>query len=686
MSRKTDIFEAVLTNPYNHNSFVDFVREFLNDMDIVAPTQYKKVYNNFSYYVDGYFHIGNYQGDNGEKIAIFSVALKKGDSVERSRTMQRNFIKPLIEAGNCAGALVAFYTPEEPDKWRLSFIRLDYEFSKGKVTEKLTPAKRYSYLVGKGEPCNTAKQRLFPIFQDDTNNPGIDELEEAFSVEKVTNEFFQLYCEKYHELREYLESNEDFMQEAQIRNFTSEQFAKKLLGQIVFLYFIQKKGWLGVDAIPVTMTEKEYKRAFFARGQKSRDIVGSVYAPQEDGSYKVVFEKLRALSNEDEDFLAGIVKGKPWGTGPKDFMRKMFDGCVDACKNYFDDYLEPLFYTGLNLNRGENGYYPPLHRRIPFLNGGLFEQLDNYEWENNNFNIPNSLFSNVDVKGKRGADGILDIFDRYNFTMNEDEPMEREVAIDPEMLGKVFENLLDVKDRKSKGAFYTPREIVHYMCQETLINHLVTKTGISENAIRDFILYGEYLRDEDTAKTLKVTDASGKSHARMLRGAQVQKFYTTDNISQGDILFLDSELYLKENKTPRSQHHLQSRIVMQGITGVNEKYRLKMSISKEGEYCANSVNYLMCGNYNLYFLGLLNSHLLNWYFAKLSTNSNVNGYEVDNIPVRIDEDNRKRIEEFVNKMLDNPNDYQSEDELNALVYDIYGLSAREREIVEQRYL
>lgn len=512
MSRKTDIFEAVLTSPYNHSSFVDFVREFLNDMDMVAPTQYKKIYNNFSYYVDGYYHIGNYKGDNKEKIAVFSVALKKGDSVERSRTMQRNFIKPLIEAGNCAGALVAFYTPEEPDKWRLSFIRLDYEFSKGKVTEKLTPAKRYSYLVGKGEPCNTAKQRLFPIFQDDTNNPGIDDLEEAFSVEKVTNEFFRLYCEKYHELREYLESNEDFIQEAQIRNFTSEQFAKKLLGQIVFLYFIQKKGWLGVDAIPVTMTEKEYKKAFFARGQKSRDIVGSVYAPQSDGSYRVVFDKLCALSEEDEDFLAGIVKGKPWGTGPRDFMRRMFEGCVECGKNYFDDYLEPLFYTGLNLNRGENGFYPPLHRRIPFLNGGLFEQLDSYEWENNNFNIPNSLFSNADEKGKRDADGILDIFDRYNFTMNEDEPMEREVAIDPEMLGKVFENLLDVKDRKSKGAFYTPREIVHYMCQETLINHLVTKTGISEEAIRDFILYGEYLRDEDTVKTLKVTDASGKSH------------------------------------------------------------------------------------------------------------------------------------------------------------------------------
>lgn len=1165
MSRKSEIFENVLTQAYDNGVFTNFVQEFLNHVDLVAPTVYTKVYNNFSYYVDGYCHIGNYTGSDGNKIAIFSVALRKGDSVERARTMQRNFIKPLLQNSMCAGALVAFYTLEEPEKWRLSFVRLDYEFSKGKVTEKLTPARRYSYLVGKGEPCNTAKQRLFPIFNDDDNNPNIDELEEAFSVEKVTNEFFQQYCEKYHQLREFLESNEDFMQEAQIRNFTSEQFAKKLLGQIVFLYFIQKKGWLGVDAIPVSMTEKEYKNAFFARGQKSKDIIGTVYEQQPNGTYKIVFEKLKNLSDEDEEFLAGIVKGKPWGTGPKDFMRKIFEGCVSAGKNYFDDYLEPLFYTGLNRNRGENGFYPALHRRIPFLNGGLFEQLDNYEWENNNFNIPNSIFSNVDEKG-RDADGILDIFDRYNFTMNEDEPMEREVAIDPEMLGKVFENLLDVKDRKSKGAFYTPREIVHYMCQETLINYLTSKTSISEAAIRDFILYGEYLRDEDTAKTLKVDDANGKFHyefdknkelliseeilsfksgvnrlkeldnllanvkvadlavgsgafplgmlneivkarqvlteylaiemngfqkksfyayerkpydlkvntikncifacdiepsavdiaklrlwlsividdeitedagngdfdahskprqlpnldcniicgnslidefkgnklitesvllnnvsensqqtifqqgvdgmisklielqdklfftkehndkeeikgeiqkiyddivleqiggdyelreayfetlseaskpfvlwqlyfpkvfrenggfdivignppygllnkkqnqntsimadayelkyykdstiyqpakggminvfrlficksfdllrqdghlslifpmafmcdlsasnlrryvleenvidyleafperdnenkrvfksakmsvcilgaskrkeinakfpvriskdrfvdfnspktwmskddinlidassltiplmepieyeillkvckdskrmiefskcytgeidlslnkkyvhlentyAKMLRGAQVQKFYITDNISQGDILYLDDVLYLQENNTPRSQHHCEKRIVIQGITGVNEKYRLKMAIADEGMFCANSVNYLICGDKIYYFLGLLNSHLLNWFFAKLSTNSNVNGYEVDNIPIKIaDAEMRREVENSVQLLLANPDNKVAGQKLDALVYDIYGLTEKEREVVEQRY-
>lgn len=511
MSRKQEIFEKVLKNKYVHDEFVGFTREFLNDIQLVAPNTYNKEYSNFSFYVAGYYHIGNYITDDGDVIAVLSVNLNRGETVERARSMQRNFVKTLIERNGCAGAIVAFYTAEEPEKWRLSFIRMDYEFSKGKVDQKLTPAKRYSYLVGEKEPCTTALQRLFPIFDEDNERPSLDEIEDAFSVEKVTKDFFDKYVEKYHDLREYLEGNEDFVIEAKTRGFTSEQFAKKLLGQIVFLYFIQKKGWLGVNAIPVVLTEKEYNNAFYAKGAKSREIVPQVYQKVEEDKYKINVAALQAISDEDEAILATCVKGEPWGTGPRDFMRQIFKGCITAGKNFFDDYLEPLFYTGLNLNRGENGFYAPFHRRIPFLNGGLFEQLDNYDWEHNDFNIPNEIFSNVDEKG-RDADGILDIFDRYNFTMNEDEPMEREVAIDPEMLGKVFENLLDVKDRKSKGAFYTPREIVHYMCQETLINYLVEKTGISEAAIRDYILYGDFFKDEDTEKTKKVFDDNGKYH------------------------------------------------------------------------------------------------------------------------------------------------------------------------------
>ena len=71
MSRKSEMFETVLTGAYDNSVFVNFVQEFLNDMELIAPTAYKKVFNNFSYYVDGYYHIGNYTGNDGNKIAVF---------------------------------------------------------------------------------------------------------------------------------------------------------------------------------------------------------------------------------------------------------------------------------------------------------------------------------------------------------------------------------------------------------------------------------------------------------------------------------------------------------------------------------------------------------------------------------------------------------------------------------------
>ena len=511
MSVKHDIFENCIASSFDLDNFVRFVKEFFNSAVIMAPDKKMKEYSNFSNYVEGYSHVANYVDPNNNKIAIFAVELRAGETIERARHMQRNFVKKLIDDTECTAALVAFYTTPELNRWRLSLIKLDYEFSKGTVTERITPAKRYSYLVGeeKYEPCHTAKKRLLPIFLNDSKDPALEEIENAFSVEPVTKEFFDLYCQKYLDLKEYLEGNEDFVRESKVRNFTSEQFAKKLMGQIVFLYFIQKKGWLGVPVFKPSLSEKEYKNAYYRQKGRSREVLPQLYKLMADGRYRIDIKVLTTLTDEDEEIAAKCFDGEPWGSGPKNFMREIFEGCIKNGKNFFDDYLEPLFYTGLNMNRGDNSFYAPLHRRVPFLNGGLFEELDGYEWEKCYFGIPNRMFSNKEEKGVE-ADGILDIFDRYNFTMNEDEPLEKEVAIDPEMLGKVFENLLDVKNRKSKGAFYTPREIVHYMCQESLINYLVNKTDISESAVRDFILYGEYMRDEDTKKTKFIAGSDGK--------------------------------------------------------------------------------------------------------------------------------------------------------------------------------
>lgn len=498
--------ETILTSPYDAKNYVELIQEIFPKITIITFHKFRKEFTNFSSHIEGSVHVGNYKTADKKHIIFMAVELKKAGYVKNSRSTQRSYAKKLIENANADAAFIAFYTKEEP-KWRLSFVRLDYEMKiengRLQTKENLTPAKRYSYLVGEQEPCHTAISRFEQLMTDSMVNPEnatLDNLENAFSVEKVTDEFFKLYCEKFHQLREKLEENEDFRMEAEQHNFTSDQFAKKLMGQIVFLYFLQKKGWLGVGAWPNTLTEKEYKNAYYARGAKSRELIPIVYRPVGDGTYKISVSGLNRITDEDEAILAMCVKGKPWGSGPHNFMRILFHEAEKKNQNFFDELLEPLFYDALNVNRGEQGYCPALHCRIPFLSGGLFEPIDGYDWKHNHFNIPNEVFSNEAEKGKRNADGILDIFDRYNFTMSEDEPMEREVAIDPEMLGKVFENLLEVHDRKSKGAFYTPREIVHYMCQESLINYLTNTLQIEEDAIREFILYGDFMKDEDTVK------------------------------------------------------------------------------------------------------------------------------------------------------------------------------------------
>ena len=266
------------------------------------------------------------------------------------------------------------------------------------------------------------------MLQDTENHPTLAQIEDAFSVEAVTKEFFGQYKALFLDLKDELDNlattDKTISAEFAAKNVSTADFAKKLMGQIVFLYFLQKKGWLGVP------------------------------------------------------------KGKDWGDGPHNFLRQLFSGKFVAHKNFFNDVLQPLFYDTLATDRGHDAWCTSFNCRIPFLNGGLFEPLAGYDWQKTGIDIPNALFSNTKTTsvGDIGT-GILDAFDRYNFTVNEAEPLEKEVAIDPEMLGKVFENLLEVKERKSKGSFYSPREIVHYMCQESLINYLYTALNTAEESI-----------------------------------------------------------------------------------------------------------------------------------------------------------------------------------------------------------
>jgi hypothetical protein len=414
------LIEDTFNESFNEDQFTVFARNLLNDFEPKSNTYSGNLlWDDYKEHINTYKRIGKYIDPEGEALDVLIVEVKSVAKLERARTALRNFVIKHLSKFEKDYALVAFYSREdEGADWRFSFIKLEYrselDEEKGKVKTKkeFTPAKRYSFLVGKYEKAHTAKNQLLPLLQNISNNPTIEELEAAFSIEKVTDEFFNQYKDLYIKLFEHFNNDNKVKTELEKAGIDNARFTKKLLGQIVFLYFLQKKGWLGVP------------------------------------------------------------KNERWGTGKKRFVQELYDQSQNEGVNFFKDKLQYLFYEALAKERdNENSFYKRFDCRIPFLNGGLFEA--DYHWETANITIPETLFRNEE-KNKSGdiGTGALDVFDRYNFTIKEDEPLDKEVAVDPEMLGKVFENMLDITERKSKGAFYTPREIVHYMCQESLIHYL----------------------------------------------------------------------------------------------------------------------------------------------------------------------------------------------------------------------
>ncbi len=458
------LVKKTFQNPFDKGSFVYFIKNLLNEIDESKAFHTRGyVHKKYRDKIKTYERIGTYTDLENNKIDILIVYLQKEGSIDRARTTLRNFASDYLkERDEKDAGLIAFVSPSQKE-WRFSLVKMEYKLGKtqtGRVRarEELTPARRYSFLVGIHESSHTAQSQLVPILEDDVNNPTLKQLEELFNIEKVTKEFFEKYRELFLKVKENLDEivlkDKRIKDDFKNKGISTTDFAKKLLGQIVFLYFLQKKGWLGAK--------------------------------------------------------------EKWGDGDRKFLRNLFIECQKNKKNFFNDYLEYLFYDALN-NEHRGGADPSIYLKfnckIPFLNGGLFNE--DYDWRNTDIKIENELFSNKRNENDEGS-GILDIFDLYNFTVKEDEPLEKEVAVDPEMLGKVFENLLEVKGRKSKGTYYTPREIVHYMCQESLINYLTTelKDKIKKEDIEIFIKYGETVVEHETE--VKSIDKETKTYSYKL--------------------------------------------------------------------------------------------------------------------------------------------------------------------------
>ena len=191
MSAVVDKVERMLTESYSVQNYLDLMVEIFDGLQVVAPYNPRKEYTNFSSHIESFTHVGNYVSPDNKKIIVMAVELKSKTYVENSRSTQRSYAKKLIESANADAAMIAFYMTGD-QRWRLSFVRLDYEMKiengKLKAAENLTPAKRYSFLVGKDEPCHTAIERFRLFLDHHDSKPTLDDIENAeIKEEKIIN-------------------------------------------------------------------------------------------------------------------------------------------------------------------------------------------------------------------------------------------------------------------------------------------------------------------------------------------------------------------------------------------------------------------------------------------------------------------------------------------------------------------
>ena len=365
--------------------------------------------------------LGTITLSDNQTISIYEVELSDSVDIERNRRGIRDMLLTDWRNNGNAGAFMFCYRKNE-SVLRFSYVSEAWTFADdGSYQKESTDAKRFTYLLGEGHRSRTAIQQ-FEKLRDSSLT--LKDLTKAFSVDAVSDMFFDGYKKQYEDIIQYITGKrmvkvankweeqikndpcEEIMQEfAHFQNPEKavRDYVKKLMGRLVFLQFLQKKGWLGVPA------------------------------------------------------------GAEWGTGDAEFIQTLFAQCQDK-DHFIDNVLESLF-NDLN---SENEKQLPQYR-TPYLNGGLFERDATDETE---FPLPAKYMQS-----------LLDFFASYNFTIDENDPDDAEVGVDPEMLGRIFESLLE--DNKDKGAFYTPKEIVSYMCRESLIAYL--QTGIEDEATKEAI-------------------------------------------------------------------------------------------------------------------------------------------------------------------------------------------------------
>ena len=454
-------------------------------------------------------------------LQVFDITVDDHVKMAHNRVALQLLTRRIMEHRSAAFMIFHYDEAHASNReWRFSFCY------KSSESEQTTDPKRFTFLFGPGHSCRTAAENFQKLFDKKGEEVTIADLQTAFSVEALSREFFDKYREHYAQFmlhatgkryvkqaNKWEERTEHAPDEALMRAFDDDEkrvrdYVKKLLGRIVFLHFLQKKGWMGV------------------------------------------------------------LNGGRWGEGNFQFMYGLFDRASETQRaDFVHEVLEYLFFHALNTDRkAENDLYDtrvfPERVRVPYLNGGLFEEddADRCFKACTDARFPAELFEK-----------LFTFFEQYNFTIDENDPDDAQVGVDPEMLGRIFESLLE--DNKEKGAFYTPKEIVQYMCRRSLTAYLQADIPKEKEKMRQAIDCFVRTKDYNELR-LKLPPSLREQVAERLRTVKI----CDPAIGSGAFpMGLLRELYLcrialeDEVKEDPSKSHaeIKKEILQQNIYGVD---------------------------------------------------------------------------------------------------------------------
>ena len=436
-----------------------------------------------------------------ELLQIFDITVSDRVMMERNRVNIQKLVRAVMADYSCAFMLFHYGDDSRWD-WRFTFCH-----KKGSQKD-VTDSKRYTFLLGPGQSCRTAANNFNKLYEN-RDTLDMSKIEEAFSVEALTKQFYRDLFEWY-QWAVSDASNITFPNDTAIEDDDRDDIEKKIIRmitRIMFVWFIKQK-----ELVP----DRIFDADFLSTILKDFDP----YSKTEGNYYNAILQNLffgtlnRAIKDENGN------------------TRKFASSSKRDVKTLYR-YAE-LF----SISKQE---VINLFAEVPFLNGGLFECLDKTRYSDGveqcyNFDgfsrndarfadgrfkhravVPNNLFFAAEI-------GLISILSRYNFTIEENSPEEQQVALDPELLGKVFENLLGAYNpetretaRNQSGSFYTPREIVNYMVDESLIAYLGNNDFVRSLFSSDFSFdeaeAEEYKRTAERLKRVKILDPACGSGA-----------------------------------------------------------------------------------------------------------------------------------------------------------------------------